>query len=158
MPCPVIVTNRGGDRSLCTAMLPSHQSAVRSVNERGLLISILISWLIRTAGLRDISNVDEELVAVSGAYGDRQPHGLSVTVEGGPENFVHGNPAIRRQLEELRFDGVRRTDGNPVAITDLLDVEGLGQVLDGSFLDVAGAPELLRSALGELHRVKRRLH
>src|SRR5580698_1321201 len=102
--------------------------------------------------------VHNELVAVGRVHGDGQPHGHAVPVEGGPEYFVYRDPAIRRQLEEVFLGRVGCAHSNPVAITDLVDAECIGQVLHGSLFDVAGAPEPLRTAVRELHRVIRRQH
>src|ERR1700747_3278827 len=94
-----------------------------------------------TLEIRYISDVDNELVAVGREYRDREPHRNAVAVVGNPESLVHGDPAVRGHLEEVRLDGVRHPHGNPVAVTHLLDAELLAQVLDGPFLDVLRAPQ-----------------
>jgi hypothetical protein len=68
-----------------------------------------------------VSDVEKKLVLVRRINGYRKPHRLPVTVIGHPQYLIHRNAAVRRELEEVRLGGVRHANGNPVAITDLLE-------------------------------------
>src|SRR5580693_5359438 len=104
------------------------------------------SWPLR--GFWYCSDFKKKLVPVRRIDGHAEPHGLPVTIVGRSGYLIHRNAAVRGQLEELRLGGVRRARGDSVAITDLVDVQGIGQVLYGSLVNVASPPESLRSAVG----------
>src|SRR6516162_3850985 len=119
---------------------------------------LLVTFTLLVLTFRYLPGINDELVPVCRIDSDGEPHGLPVAVKGSPEYFIHGHSAVRRELEEVRFCGVRRAHRYTVAIADLLDVQGFGQVPNSSLLDVASAPEPLRSTIRELHRVVRGLH
>ena len=77
-----------------------------------------------------------------------------MSVVGRPSHLLHRNAAVQREFEEVRLGRVRRTDGNSVAIADLADAEGIGQVPYGSLGNIAGTPGPLRATISELHGVK----
>src|SRR5579859_562262 len=104
-----------------------------------------------------LSDFHRELVPIRWEHGDRYSHGYASLVKGSPEYFIHRDSAIRRQVEEVRLYGVRRTYCDPVTITDLANVELISEVPYCSFLDVAWASEPLGSAIGQFHGVIGRL-
>src|SRR5271156_1933473 len=81
------------------------------------------------------SDVQDELIPVGRVDRHGNPHRLSVTVVCRPGYLVHRDTAVGSQFEEVRLVRIRRTYGDPVAITDLTDAKCLGQVLYGALID-----------------------
>ena len=65
------------------------------------------SQVSRRLLLRDLSEVENELVPVRRIDGDGDPHGLSVPVESRPGRLDDRGPAVRGQPEEFCLVGVR---------------------------------------------------
>src|ERR1700746_1337959 len=105
---------------------------------------VLISGFRISSRGRDLAVIHDELIPVCREYGDGEPHRRLVTVEGGPEYLEHRNPAVRGELEEFCLGRVRRAHGDPVAVADLADMQGSGQVLDGALFDIPGTEEPVR--------------
>ena len=86
--------------------------------------------------LRDLPEVEDELVPVRRIDGDGDPHGLAVPVKGSPGDLDDRGPAVRRQLEEVRLVAVRRAHRRASRDIPSGGCPGFGQVPDGSLCDV----------------------
>ena len=100
-------------------------------------------------GFRHVSHVDDELISVSRIDGERQPDRCAGPVIRCPEYLEYSDPPVLGQVEEQCLGRVWRTHPDPVAVPDLLQAEGIGQVAYGTFLDVLGNLEPLGPLRGK---------
>src|ERR1700733_7728410 len=102
--------------------------------------------------VRDIAEIEDQLVAVNWIDRDRYPHGCLVLVERRTEDLEYGR--VVRQAEKHLLVAVRPARGDPVPVADLLELQGLGQILHGSLLYVLRYQQPGGAGREELQRIK----
>src|ERR1035438_673080 len=103
---------------------------------------------------RHFTDIDHELIAVSGIYADREAEGFLLLVEGGTHDFEHCHPTVFRKLEECCLFFIRRAHRDRVPVGYLPDMEFFVQVGNRTLRYVDGLNEPQSAVLDQAHRVE----
>jgi tRNA-uridine 2-sulfurtransferase len=132
-----------GSGTITAASLPPGVGRHREIRSAAGISArhLLVVFLRQAERRRYVSDVHDELIPVGRENGDGQPHGRAGLVQRHPEQLEDLHPAVRGDLEEVSFGRVGDTHRDPVAVPDLLQAEGIREILRHPFLDVVRADQ-----------------
>jgi hypothetical protein len=102
-------------------------------------------------------DVDHKSIAIGWIHGCRKTKPIATLVEGNSEDLEHRNTPVGWKLEKCRLHLVWRAYSDRVAVPSLFDAELLGEILDGSLLNVVGEEQLGSALFDEAHGIVGRL-